>query len=226
MARNRQAFAQLKRTINSSGFVAAAGTPAGNYLAWLKNEREKGTPKATRVTAASKGRLRLGLVPFSSTVTTIDATTIRQSGYITVHSALCVAASLVSGGTAPAEAARFGTGEFTKAELGAIVPDAVTQENAGFYSSQLVVRAVSKESTAKRQVTSGITGRKYSYREAAVATVPFGRSSTEPTANEQSRYRALVAQLEAGKLPAETASMSYSLNNEVTRGQRKAGSII
>lgn len=223
MARSRQAFAQLKRSINTSGFVAAPGTPAGNYLAWLKNEREKGKQKTIRVSAKAKDRLQLALVPFSSGGGAISPTTIRQSGYITTHSASCVAPSLAAGATAPTEAARFGASQFSKAELGVEVPDATTQADAGFYSSQIILRASSKEDSAKSQKTSGITGRKYSYREAAVATVPFGRSAITPAENELQRYRVLSTKALIGV--AATVRLSTSLNSEVIRSQRKGGVI-
>ena len=220
MARNRQAFSRLKAAINTTGFVAATGTPAGNYLAWLRNEREKGTPKALRVTTENKGRLRLGLVPFSSgNAPIVEATTLRETGYITTHSAVSITTG-VKAGTAPAEAARFGTAKITAIEMGAISPNAVTRENAGFYSAQIVFRAMTKDAAAARNVVSGITGRSYSYREASVATVPFGKAVG--TDNVSTRYAILAAKPDPD---SGTISLSTSLNNEVLRGQRSSGVI-
>ena len=221
MPRNRQAFSQLKRTINSTGFVAAEGTPAGNYLAYLKNERERGTPKLVRVTAQAKGRLRLGLIPFDSTEATVGAGSQKESGYITIHSAKNVAPGLVPAGLAAIttiDDGLFGTLAFTKLDLGAYTPDATTNEDAGFYSAAMNIKASNSDAAATRQVTSGITGRKYSYRPTGSATIPFGKVVAAD--NIQSRFLVLKTAVTDGGVIG-----TISLLPEKRSGQKNVGDI-
>lgn len=195
MPRNRQAFSRLKDAINQTGFTALPGTPAGNYLDFLQNKREKGTPKVARVTAKARGRLQLGLVPFSAVGAIDPATTRKESGYITVHSAKCVAPGLVptTGFTeATVDTGLFGGLAWTKTDLGVYVPDATTNENAGFYSAAINIKAVDTSATTSTQVTSGITGRKYSYKNSGSATVPFGK--VVATDNITTRFNILLAE--------------------------------
>lgn len=201
MPRRRSRFSDLEKQFRQAGGVAAPGSTLAKFIDFKSGKTKIERRKTTKLTAAQRKRYGVSLLPFNLDV---PATPTQGDRYISSITGW----SNVGRTTLGLSDAELG---YAKQTVGG-----VTAQTEDAYYPALLKPSVSTGADPN-EVTSSITGNKYSYVACNAYSIPFGRTTAGGAADSEEERRDLLTGAAKG---ATTPPRSIGYEPEVFRGSR------